>query len=93
MSAATEADHQQVRGTPCRRFTADVDGDHASVVLPSSWRDAPRCLQPEVWVDQNGIRRISVHAEHRTQTLELWDIGQRVDDLDWTHLPTFRSSE
>jgi hypothetical protein len=93
VSAASEADHQEVRGAPCRRFTANVDGGHASVVLPSSWLDDPGGLQLEVWVDQNDVRRISLHADHRTQTPELWDIGQRVDDLDWTHLPTFRSSE
>ena len=45
-------------------------------------------LHMTVGVDGDGyVRRVQVYAEDRTWTVELWDFGLAVGDLDWTRLP------
>ena len=88
--AASEADREAVRGTSCRRFTVRVDVDRVSAAFTADWLDDPDAPQLEAWIDGDHLRRVRAYVEHRTQTLELWDIGTPVDDLDWTRLPIFR---
>lgn len=91
---ASESGLRQVHGLPCGSLTGQLDVRGASTSLPSQWSADPASLRPEIWIDGDGhIRRVQVHAEDRTQSLELWDFGARVDDLDWTHLPTFQPAE
>jgi hypothetical protein len=52
-----------------------------------------------VWIDDLRIHRFRiVHrgsgrsaGATRTETVELWDFGVPVDELDWTRLPSFRT--
>ena len=93
LRSATDADRQVVRGVRCRHYRASVEAGHAWTVLPDRWLDDRFDLPIEVWIDDRYIRRVRICAEQRTHTLELWDFGVAVDDLDWTRLPTFRSSD
>lgn len=90
--AATEVGVETVRGASCRHFQADVDPSHASSVLSDD--DWPRdsIERPvDVWIDDAHVRRITAWAQARVQTLELWDFGLSVQQLDWTRLPAFRT--
>lgn len=100
-TAAIDEGTDDVRGTTCRRFTATVDLSRASKVTPSGvavpslvgrFEDL-LALPVEVSVDDEYVRRVCFRREYGTETLELWDFGLALDDLDWTHLPTFRSGE
>jgi hypothetical protein len=91
--AAHEIDREEIRGEICTRFTADVATDRLTTTLPAGWLDDPAGPRLEVWIAEHYVRRVRVHAEQRTQTLELWDIGTPTDALDWARLPTFRSDE
>jgi hypothetical protein len=88
---AAPADRQEVRGASCRRYPASVARGHAATVLPRDWLEAGSDLPIEVWIDDRYIRRIRVVAAQRTWTLDLWDFGVDVNDLDWTRLPVVRS--
>ena len=64
----------------------------------SPCRHSPRfedllALPVEVWLDAQHVRRVRYRPEHLTETLELWDFGVALDDLDWTRLPAFRSPD
>jgi hypothetical protein len=98
LTAATEEGTQDVRGAPCRCFTATVDISRASkltpggVAVPTLGRFEDLLALPiEICLDDQHVRRVRFHPEHRTETLELWDFGVSLDDLDWSRLPTFRS--
>ena len=93
LRTATDAGHQDVRGVGCRYYHATVEASHAWTVLPDRWLEDRDDLPIEVWIGDGYIRRVRLCAEQRTQTLELWDFGVAVDDLDWTRLPAFRSSD
>src|SRR3954452_22144868 len=91
---------EDVRGTPCRCFTATVDIGRASkltpggVAVPALGRFEDLLALPiEVCIDDRHVRRVRYRAEHRTETLELRDFGVALAGLDWTRLPTFRSPE
>jgi hypothetical protein len=100
LTAATDEGTDDVRDTACRRFTATVDVSRASKVVPGGvavptlgrFEDL-LALPVEVCIDDKHVRRVRFRPEHRTDTLELWDFGVSLDDLDWTRLPTFRSPE
>ena len=48
----------------------------------------------EVWIDDTHLRRVRFRPErHRTETMELWDIGLTVDEFDWLYLPTFTTPQ
>jgi len=98
LTSATDEGTEDVRGTACRRFIAAVDVGRASKVTPGGVGVPPLArfeellaLPVEVCVDGKHVRRVRRRFERRTETLELWDFGVSLDDLDWTRLPTFRS--
>lgn len=53
-----------------------------------------RALPLTVWIDGQYVRRIrfehGVPVRHLT-TLDLWEFGVPVENLDWSRLPAFRS--
>lgn len=100
LTAATEEGAEHVRGTACRRFSATVDVSRASKVTPGGVAVPPLgrfedllALPAEVCIDHEHVRRVRFRPEHRVETLELWDFGVSIDELDWSRLPTFRSPE
>ena len=52
-----------------------------------------------VWIDGQHVRRFQTVERGsdryalaaRTETVELWDFGVPVDELDWSRLPSFRT--
>jgi hypothetical protein len=81
-TAARWAGDERVRWTTCRVVeTTAVDNEFT------------------VWIDDQRIQRFQT-VEHgsgrsaratKTETVELWDFGVPVDELDWTRLPSFRT--
>jgi len=85
---------EQVRGARCQHLTALLERHHASEALPSRWFEDGDTLRPEVWIDDDGqIRRVQVHADDRSQAIELWEIGADVEGLDWTRLPKQQANQ
>jgi hypothetical protein len=100
LNAADDAGTEAVRGAACRRVAATADVSRASAATPGGVAVPTRArfedllaLPVEVWLDDAHIRRVRFRFEDRTETLELWDFGLPLDDLDWSRLPTFRSPE
>lgn len=100
LTGATEEGTEDVRGTVCRRFRANVDLSRAAKVTPGGvavWTvgrfDGMLTLPVELCLDDEHVRRVRVLPEHGTETLELWDFGVSLGGLDWSRLPTFRSPE
>ena len=100
VTSAAEDGTDDVRGVRCRHLTATIDLSRASaatrdgVAVPARGRfEDLLAVEAEVWIDDKHVRRIAFCSEQRTETLELWDFGIDVEDLDWTRLPTFRSPE
>jgi len=81
-TAARWAGHERVRWTTCRVVTAAVGEDEFTV-----WIDGRR-VQRFRTVERGSDR---YPLATRTETVELWDFGVPVDELDWSRLPTFRS--
>jgi hypothetical protein len=81
-TAARWAGHERVRWTTCRVVTAAVGEDEFTV-----WIDG-RHVQRFQTVER-GSDRYPLAA--RTETVELWEFGVPVDELDWSRLPTFRT--
>jgi hypothetical protein len=90
-----------LHGTACRRLAAHVDMQQASAATEEGLRPPPverfeqlRALPLTVWIDGQHVRRIRFEhgapARHRT-TLELWEAGVPVGNLNWSRLPAFRS--
>lgn len=99
LTAAAPKGTEDVRGTPCRRFDVIVDLSRASkfttgaIAVPKVGRFEDLLALPiEVWVDDEHVRRVRFSQDGRTDTLELWDVGVPLEDLDWTELHAFRSS-
>jgi hypothetical protein len=99
---ATDLGAEDVRGARWRHLTGHADLSRAAEVVPGALAVPARerfedllALPVDVWLDDTHIRRIRFNSdeggEQRSETLELWGFGARVDDLDWTRLPTFRS--
>src|SRR4051812_5046916 len=89
-----------VRGAACRRLAATADLGRASAATPGGMTlrtrgtfDELLALPVDVWIDDSHLRRIGFSAENTRETLELWDFGVPVAELDWSRLPTFRSPE
>ncbi len=88
-----------LHGAVCRRFAAHVDMERASAAsgegLPPPQVDRfeeLRALPVAVWIDGQHVRRIRFEqAPFRRLTLDLWEFGVPVDELDWSRLPAFRS--
>jgi hypothetical protein len=81
-TAARWAGTEQVRWMTCRVVATTVDD-----------------MEFTVWLNDQHIQRFqtvergsgrSARAA-RTETVELWDFGVPVDQLDWSRLPTFRT--
>jgi hypothetical protein len=103
LSGVTHADDSGtdiVRGGTCRRIAARVDVGQASAATPGGVA-APALtrfegllsLPVDVWIDDTHVRRVRCTADHKTDTIELWDFGVRIKALDWTYMPTFRSPD
>ena len=99
---ARDEGSNDVRGTRCRHLAVTADMSVASRATPggltirtaigtSATFEDLLALAVAVWLDDAHIRRVRFASEHSTETLELWDFGTPVDDLDWTRLPTSRS--
>ncbi len=90
---------QTLHGTVCEKLAARVDMARASAASGEGLRSPAaehfeelRALPVTVWIDAEHVRRIRIeHHESRRLTLELWEFGVPVDELDWSRLPTFRS--
>ena len=82
-TAARWAGTERVRWTTCRVAKATVGADEFTV-----WLDGQR-VQRFQTVERGSGQYASAT---RTETVELWDFGVPVDELDWTRLPTFRSA-
>lgn len=88
-----------IRGVTCRHLTATIDLSRASELTPGGVGVPSRkrfeellALTADVWLDDSHIRRVRfTEDEHQTETIDLFDFGVSVHDLDWTRLPTFRS--
>ena len=92
---------ETIRGTACRRLAAHVDVERASAASEEGLRPPPvdrfeqlRAVAVTVWIDSQHVRRI--RFEHGpparlVTTLDLWEFGVPVSELDWSRLPTFRS--
>ena len=102
LTDTSDLDTEDVRGVPCRHLVGKADlsvasqATSAGVAVPARGRFEDLLALPiDVWVDSTHIRRVRFDShqsvEHRTETLELCDFGVRLDDFDWTRLPTFRS--
>jgi hypothetical protein len=82
---------ETVRWTPCR-VIATTAGPAAFPAAPSEFT---------VWIDDQRIRRFQTvergsgrsASATKTETVELWDFGVPVDELDWSRLPAFRTPD
>lgn len=97
---ASDEGNEVVRGTTCRRFSITTDLSRASARTPGGVAAPaqPRfedllALQVTVWLDDAHVRRLCRSTETMIETLELWDFGVAVADLDWSRVPTFRSPD
>jgi hypothetical protein len=92
-----------LHGTLCQRLAAHVDLARASAASGAGLRpplverfEDLSALPVTVWIDGQHVRRIrSEHdlaLEFITTTLDLWEFGVPAGDLDWSRLPTFRST-
>jgi hypothetical protein len=81
-TAARWAGTERVRWTTCRVITATVGADEFTV-----------------WIDRQHVQRFRTVERGsgryaratKTETVELWDFGVPVDELDWSRLPSFRT--
>lgn len=92
---------ETIRGTACRRLSAHADVERASAASEEGLRPPPvdrfeqlRAVAFTVWIDSEHVRRI--RFEHGppaslVTTLDLWEFGVPLGELDWSRLPTFRS--
>ena len=90
---------QTIRGTACRRLAAHADMERASAASEEELRPPPvdrfeqlRALPVTVWIDGQYVRRVRFGGGPPVRaTLDLWEFGVPVGELDWSRLPTFRS--
>lgn len=92
---------EAVAGMQCERYSIRVDLARASAASPSGLY-APAAERFEdlhalpftVWHDDDHICRVSyAEVPGAALTLELWDFGVSTEGLDWTRLPTFKSTD
>jgi hypothetical protein len=92
---------ETIRGTTCRRFAAHTDMERAATANGDGLRppsvdrfEELRAVPVTVWIDGQHVRRVRFERgpqlRHRA-TLDLWEFGVPVGDLDWSRLPTIRS--
>lgn len=96
---AHDAGTDQIRGTTCRRLAVTFDLSKASravgggVGVPSVARfEDLLALTADVWVDDRHVRRVRFVQGDETETVDFWDFGVPLTDVDWTRLPTWRPS-
>ena len=97
---------EAVRGHGCTKTLATVDLSRASERTPGSV-EVPRvsrfsellALPFSLWVADGLLRRVQFVGGTctpdgcETMTLDLWDYGVSTERLDWSRLPTFRTSD
>ncbi len=81
-TAARWAGTEQVRWTTCRVVAAAVDDGEFTV-----WLDGQRIQRFQAVERGSGRSALAT----KTETVELWDFGVPVDELDWSRLPAFRT--
>jgi len=95
--AALEDAREQTLAADSARIEFRVEWTWGGIAAPARTRFEDLLALPvEVWIEDTQIRRIRFSfegIEQHTDTLELWDFGVSLDDLDWTRLPTFRSPD
>jgi hypothetical protein len=102
--AVSDCGAEDVRGVRCDHLSARADLSRAPgtiqvlrTIPPPRSSEELQALPLDVWLDGSHIRRVRFTSEvgrkQRRETLELWDFGVPLDDLDWTRLPTFRSPD
>lgn len=92
---------EMIRGTACRRLAAHADMERASTAGGNGLRPPPvdrfedlRAVPVTVWIDGQHVRRVRFEDGPPLRlraTLDLWEFGVPVGELDWSRLPTFRS--
>lgn len=90
-----------LHGAVCRRLAAKVDMARASAASDQGLASPQvdrfeelRALPVMVWIDGQHVRRVRFEQTgqaSRCLTLDLWEFGIPVGELDWSRLPTFRS--
>jgi hypothetical protein len=104
LRGANTARHQAtecLRGAMCRKLESQVDleraskGSVAGLHTPAAARFEDLHSVPlTVWLDQEHIRRVAYQeSPYSTLTLELWDFGISIAELDWMRLPIFKPGE
>lgn len=89
----------QVEGQQLRHIVATANLAEASSSQPDGMPSPARNryeellqLPVELWLGDDRLRRIRFVSEHRTETLMLDAFGVDIQELDWSRLPTLRSS-
>ena len=82
-TAARWAGTEQVRWTTCRVVATTVDDSEITV-----WLDGQRIQRLQTVERGSGRSALAT----KTETVELWDFGVAVDELDWSRLPSFRTT-
>ena len=92
-----DAGTDPIRGTTCRRLAVTFDLSQASrdvaggVGVPSVARfEDLLALTADVWVDDRHVRRVRFVQGDETETVDFWDFGVALADVDWTRLPAWR---
>jgi hypothetical protein len=89
VTEAEDTGTESVRATTCRRIRVKADLRRASQAAPGGMAvphvgrfEDLLALTTDVWLDNAHVRRLSFATETQTDTLELWDFGAPLDDLD-----------
>lgn len=89
---------ETIRGTACRKLAVHADLERASNADGEGLQPPPvkrfeelRALPATVWIDGQHVRRVRFEQgspARQISTLDLWEFGGPVGELDWSRLPT-----
>jgi hypothetical protein len=89
---------ETIRGTACRKLAVHADLERASNAGEEGLRpplverfEELRALPATVWIDGQHVRRVRFEQgspASQISTLDLWEFGVPVGELDWSRLPT-----